>query len=87
MVTLCISLFPSVFTQHMRPLNPLLCRWRLNEILPLTKEDFMLGDPATGAPLASPFVVLRTSALSADAAAGGARHEGVNPLTHRGRCR
>jgi integrase len=33
---------------------------RLNEILPLTKEDFVLDDPATGAPLASPFVVLRT---------------------------
>ena len=33
---------------------------RLNEILPLTKEDFVLDDPATGAPLSSPFVVLRT---------------------------
>ena len=33
---------------------------RLNEILPLTKEDFVLDDPASGAPLASPFVVLRT---------------------------
>lgn len=33
---------------------------RLNEILPLTKEDFALDDPLTGAPLSSPFVVLRT---------------------------
>lgn len=33
---------------------------RLNEILPLTREDFVLDDPATGAPLASPFVALRT---------------------------
>lgn len=33
---------------------------RLNEILPLTKEDFVLDDPLTGAPLSSPFVVLRT---------------------------
>lgn len=33
---------------------------RLNEILPLTKEDFALDSPVTGAPLASPFVVLRT---------------------------
>ncbi len=33
---------------------------RLNEILPLTREDFVLDDPATGAPLSSPFVVLRT---------------------------
>lgn len=33
---------------------------RLNEILPLTREDFVLDDPATGAPLASPFAVLRT---------------------------
>jgi len=32
---------------------------RLNEILPLTKEDFVLDDPLTGAPLSSPFVVLR----------------------------
>lgn len=31
---------------------------RLNEIIPLTREDFMLDDPATGAPLGSPFVVL-----------------------------
>lgn len=33
---------------------------RLNEILPLTREDFVLDDPLTGAPLNSPFVVLRT---------------------------
>lgn len=33
---------------------------RLNEILPLAREDFALDDPLTGAPLASPFVVLRT---------------------------
>lgn len=33
---------------------------RLNEILPLMKDDFVLDDPLTGAPLASPFVVLRT---------------------------
>jgi len=33
---------------------------RLNEILPLAKEDFVLDDPLTGAPLSSPFVVLRT---------------------------
>jgi len=33
---------------------------RLNEILPLTKEDFVLDDPLTGTPLSSPFVVLRT---------------------------
>ncbi|MDI6539701.1 resolvase [Pantoea ananatis] len=33
---------------------------RLNEILPLTKGDFVLDDPLTGAPLVSPFVVLRT---------------------------
>jgi len=33
---------------------------RLNEILPLTKEDFALDDPLTGAPLSSPFMVLRT---------------------------
>ncbi|WP_436971941.1 tyrosine-type recombinase/integrase, partial [Pantoea stewartii] len=33
---------------------------RLNEILPLTRGDFVLDDPLTGAPLASPFVVLRT---------------------------
>lgn len=33
---------------------------RLNEILPLTRGDFALDDPLTGAPLASPFVVLRT---------------------------
>ncbi|MEA5105633.1 hypothetical protein [Pantoea sp. S18] len=31
---------------------------RLNEILPLTREDFVLDAPYTGAPLASPFVVL-----------------------------
>ncbi|THB82235.1 integrase, partial [Pantoea allii] len=29
---------------------------RLNEILPLTKEDFVLDDPISGAPLSSPFV-------------------------------
>ena len=33
---------------------------RLNEILPLTRDDFALDSPATGAPLATPFVVLRT---------------------------
>jgi len=33
---------------------------RLNEILPLTKGDFVLEDPLSGAPLVSPFVVLRT---------------------------
>ena len=33
---------------------------RLNEILPLTREDFAQDDPLTGAPLSSPFVVLRT---------------------------
>ncbi|MDF7788599.1 tyrosine-type recombinase/integrase [Pantoea stewartii] len=33
---------------------------RLNEILPLTRGDFVLDDPLTGSPLASPFVVLRT---------------------------
>jgi len=33
---------------------------RLNEILPLTRDDFALDSPATGAPLETPFVVLRT---------------------------
>ncbi|WP_345891956.1 tyrosine-type recombinase/integrase [Pantoea ananatis] len=33
---------------------------RLNEILPLTKGDFVLDDPLSAAPLVSPFVVLRT---------------------------
>nr|WP_306278078.1 tyrosine-type recombinase/integrase [Pantoea sp. Fr+CA_20] len=33
---------------------------RLNEILPLSRGDFVLDDPLTGAPLVSPFVVLRT---------------------------
>jgi hypothetical protein len=33
---------------------------RLNEILPLAREDFMLDDPLTSAPLSSPFVELRT---------------------------
>lgn len=33
---------------------------RLNEILPLAREDFVLDDPLSGAPLSSPFVVLRT---------------------------
>ncbi|MDR6352603.1 tyrosine-type recombinase/integrase [Pantoea sp. SORGH_AS_0659] len=33
---------------------------RLNEILPLTRGDFALDDPLNGAPLSSPFVVLRT---------------------------
>ncbi|MEN4546192.1 hypothetical protein [Pantoea agglomerans] len=33
---------------------------RLNEIILLTKEVFLLVDPLTGAPLSSPFVVLRT---------------------------
>lgn len=35
-------------------------RGRLNEILLLAREDFVLDDPLTGAPLSSPFVVLRT---------------------------
>ena len=33
---------------------------RLNEVLPLTPDDFVLDDPARGTPLSSPFVVLRT---------------------------
>lgn len=33
---------------------------RLNEILPLTRGDFVLDDPLSAAPLVSPFVVLRT---------------------------
>ncbi|MCW0323450.1 hypothetical protein NB714_004311 [Pantoea dispersa] len=33
---------------------------RLNEILSLTREAFALDDPLTGAPLSSPFMVLRT---------------------------
>lgn len=33
---------------------------QLNEILPLTEGDFVLDDLLTGAPLSSPFVVLRT---------------------------
>ena len=33
---------------------------RLNEILPLTKADFVLDDPLSGEPFVSPFVVLRT---------------------------
>ncbi|WP_414057381.1 resolvase [Pantoea dispersa] len=33
---------------------------RLNEIQPLARENFVLNDPLTGAPLSSPFVVLRT---------------------------
>ncbi|WP_244213032.1 resolvase [[Curtobacterium] plantarum] len=33
---------------------------RLNEILPLAREDFVLDEPLSGAPLSSPFVVLRT---------------------------
>jgi len=33
---------------------------RLNEILPLTRGDFVLEDPLSAAPLVSPFVVLRT---------------------------
>jgi len=33
---------------------------RLNEILPLAQGDFVLDDPLSGAPLVSPFVVLRT---------------------------
>lgn len=33
---------------------------RLNEVLPLTAADFALSDPVTGAPLKSPFVLLRT---------------------------
>jgi len=32
----------------------------LNEILPFTRGGFVLDDPPMGAPLASPFVVLRT---------------------------
>lgn len=62
---------------------------RLNEILPLTKEDFVLDDPLTGAPLSSPFVVLRTlkqlkleeaaRAPDEERAAGGARNGGGDP--------
>jgi len=33
---------------------------RLSEILPLAREYFVLDDPLTGAPLSSPFMVLRT---------------------------
>ncbi|MBC0856444.1 tyrosine-type recombinase/integrase [Pantoea stewartii] len=33
---------------------------RLNEVLPLSRGDFVLDDPLSAAPLASPFVVLRT---------------------------
>ncbi|MBK0004263.1 tyrosine-type recombinase/integrase [Erwinia sp. S43] len=33
---------------------------RLNEILPLNRDDFVLDSPVTGSPLGSPFVVLRT---------------------------
>jgi len=33
---------------------------RLNEILPLTRGDFVLDDPITGTPLTSSFVMLRT---------------------------
>ncbi|WP_244182873.1 resolvase [Pantoea wallisii] len=33
---------------------------RINEILLLTRKDFALDDPLTGATLSSPFVVLRT---------------------------
>ncbi|KEY40023.1 hypothetical protein [Pantoea agglomerans] len=33
---------------------------RLNEILPLAREDFVLDEPLSGAPLSSPFVILRT---------------------------
>jgi len=33
---------------------------RFNEILPLTKEDFVLDDPLTAALLSSPFMVLRS---------------------------
>nr|WP_240156277.1 tyrosine-type recombinase/integrase [Pantoea stewartii] len=33
---------------------------RLNEILPLTRGDFVLDDPLSAAPLVSPFVVLHT---------------------------
>lgn len=33
---------------------------RLNEILPLTRDDFALDSPATGPPLETPLVVLRT---------------------------
>lgn len=36
------------------------CGGRLSEVLPLTPGDFALDCPATGAPLPSPFVVLRT---------------------------
>lgn len=50
---------------------------RLNEILPLTAEDFALDD-AAGAPLASPFVVLRTlkQRRLEDAARSPARRRG-----------
>ncbi|WP_275269384.1 hypothetical protein [Pantoea ananatis] len=50
-------------------------RGRLNEILPLTKEDFVLDDPLSGAPLSSPFVVLRTlKQRKLEAAARSRRH-------------
>lgn len=38
---------------------------RLNEILPLTKGDFVLDDPLNATPLASPFVVLQDQAAQA----------------------
>lgn len=51
---------------------------RLNEILPLTAGDFALNDPASGAPLLSPFVVLRTlkQRRMEEAAAGRSRRRG-----------
>lgn len=56
---------------------------RLNEILQLTKEDFVLDDPLTGVPLSSPFVVLHIltssngSSKRRRAAAGGAADRSV----------
>lgn len=73
---------------------------RLDEILPLTKEDFVLDDPLTGAPLSSPFVVLRTlkqrKLEEAAAGAGARRRKSSWPsgkqrrksgTTRRGQCR
>ena len=71
---------------------------RLNEILPLTKEDFVLDDPISGAPLSSPFVVLHTLKQRKLEAAARSRRRGrrsrrsAKPkrkfaTIRRGRCR